>query len=60
MSTYSFDEPKFTSAREKRKAKENNKQKHQNFTMLFNTTTPSNQISWIFLSRVVIKGKGKF
>ena len=28
MSAYSFDEPKFTSAREKRKEKENNKQKH--------------------------------
>ena len=33
MSAYSFDEPKFTSAREKRKEKENNKQKHQKFTM---------------------------
>ena len=30
MSTYSFDELKFTSAREKRKQKENNMQKHQN------------------------------
>ena len=29
MSAYSFDKPKFTSAREKRKEKENNKQKHQ-------------------------------
>ena len=33
MSTYSFDEPKFTSALEKQKEKENNKQKHQKFTM---------------------------
>ena len=33
MSAYSFDEPKFTSAREKRKEKENNKQKHQKLTM---------------------------
>ena len=30
MSAYSFDEPKFTSAQEKWKEKENNKQKHQN------------------------------
>ena len=29
-SAYSFDEPKFISARKKRKEKENNKQKHQN------------------------------
>ena len=33
MSADSFDELKFTSAREKRKEKENNKQKHQKFTM---------------------------
>ena len=33
MSVYSFDEPKFISAREKRKEKENNKQKHQKFIM---------------------------
>ena len=31
MSAYSFDKPKFTSAREKEK--ENNKQKHQKFAM---------------------------
>ena len=30
MSAYSFDEPKFTSARKKQKEKENNKQKPQN------------------------------
>ena len=33
ISASSFDEPKFTSAREKRKEKENSKQKHQKFTM---------------------------
>ena len=33
MSAYSFDEPKFKSAQEKRKEKENNKQKHQKFSM---------------------------
>ena len=33
MSAYSFGELKFTSAREKQKEKENNKQKHQKFTM---------------------------
>ena len=33
MSVYSFDKPKFTSARGKRKERENNKQKHQKFTM---------------------------
>ena len=33
MSAYSFDELKFTSTREKRKEKENNKQKHQKFAI---------------------------
>ena len=33
MSAYSFDEPKFTSAQENRKEKENNKQEHQKFAM---------------------------
>ena len=33
MSAYSFDKPKFTSTQEKQKEKENNKQKHQKFTM---------------------------
>ena len=32
MAAYSFDEPEFTIAREKRKEKENNKQRHQKFT----------------------------
>ena len=33
MSAYSIDEPKFTSTREKREEKENNKQKYQKFTI---------------------------